>query len=191
MALSANNNSNINIISFNCKGLKSSFKYIDEWFVKNSCDIMFLSEHWLSQQEIISFNYSICNDGYWAGLKTSINHEESLRGRPFGGVGFLARETKNFTYKLLTLDSERLAGMEVLANGSRVLRLFGVYLPYYNGKADQVELLCETLDKLQHYIDEIDPCPFLILGDMNTELPCSKRMLRNWHSGTRILDTVT
>ena len=168
-------------MSFNCKGLKSSFSFIDERFNDNTCDIMFLSEHWLSQQEICSFNNTISNGEYWTGLKTSINHEESLRGRPYGGVGFLARKTKNFAFKLLKLDSDRLAGMEVIVNGTKRLTLFGVYLPYFNGTADQVELLCETLDELQIHIDSMDPGPFLILGDMNTELPGSTRLIKNWH----------
>ena len=50
-----NNNSNLNICSYNCKGLRSSCGLVDN-LLDTKCDIMFLCEHWLTVHELTVFN---------------------------------------------------------------------------------------------------------------------------------------
>ena len=51
------------------------------------------------------------------------------------------------------------------------MNILGVYLPYYNGSVDQIELYGETLECIQALIDQYQGEPLLIVGDFNATLP--------------------
>ena len=74
------------IVTFNCNGLKSSISYISKLLMEN--DIIFLNEHLLQVGEISSVNGLFSDDVCF--LKSSVN-PELLKGRPYGGVGFICR----------------------------------------------------------------------------------------------------
>jgi hypothetical protein len=114
-------------------------------------------------------------------MKSSVNAEELLIGRPHGGIGFIANRQKNITYKPITIDSDRITGVQVISGGKTLLTVFGVYLPYYNGHNDQIQLYSETLDILQSSIDAMDPSPMMIVGDMNAPLPKHIQLSRFWY----------
>ena len=45
------------MLSFNCKDLKSFCGVIDNYLNSGKCDIMFVCEHWLTEQELGSFQH--------------------------------------------------------------------------------------------------------------------------------------
>ena len=59
----------------------------------NDCDLMFLSEHWLTSHE---FNVlqNVIENNRRIYLKSSVNPKEQLVGRPYGDVGFIANKVK-------------------------------------------------------------------------------------------------
>ena len=59
-------------------------------------------------------------------MKYSVDPEELLVGRPYGGVGFIANKVKNITYKPLHVDSDRITGVQLVSGGEIILTLFGV-----------------------------------------------------------------
>ena len=75
------------IVTFKCNGLKSSISYISKLLMEN--DIIFLNEHWLQVGEISSVNGLFSDDVCF--LKSIVNPELVLKGRPYGGVGFICR----------------------------------------------------------------------------------------------------
>ena len=127
------------ISSFNCKGLKASYDMIETTLL-HKYQMLFLCEHWLSPHEVVSFEQCCQKDDKWVHMKSSINPEELLVGRPYGGIGFIANRVENISYKPLTVNSDRITGVQVLSKGQTALTVLGVYLPFYNGKYDQIQL---------------------------------------------------
>ena len=55
-------------------------------------------------------------------------------------------------------------------------------MPFYNGKSDQTELYIETIDALQALVDQYASiAPIKIIGDLNTQLPTSQKLVKNWY----------
>ena len=89
------------IQSYNCKGLKSSYVTIDSDMLSN-CDLLFICEHWLTAYEVLAFkNRFNESNRRWVHMKSSINVDEQLIGRPHGGIGFIGNRIPNITYKPL------------------------------------------------------------------------------------------
>ena len=180
-ALKTNYSKSFNILSYNCKGFKSSFSTIDYFLNEQNCDIAFVCEHWLTEQEIAGFKYSFNSNNIWVDMKSSMNQEEMLTGRPYGGIGFVAKCLKHISYRPVSVNSKRIAGVQLVTNGEVILTIYGLYLPHYNGMHDQIELFSETLDILQASIDDMEPSPLMIVGDMNATLPSNNQLVRNWY----------
>ena len=45
----------IDILSINCQGIKSNFNYIN-YLLNNECDLMFVCEHWLKPCDLVEMN---------------------------------------------------------------------------------------------------------------------------------------
>ena len=88
---------------------------------------------------------------------------------------------KGITCKPLSVDCDRITGMQLDSNGKIVMTIFGVYLPYFRANVDQIKLYSETLDILQSAIDGMDPYPIMIVGDMNAPLPRQAELSRYWY----------
>ena len=86
-------------------------------------------------------------------MKSSVDAEELITGRPHGGIGFIANRVRGITYKPLNVDCDRITGMQLISNGKIVMTIFGVYLPYFRANSDQIKLYSETLDILQSAIN--------------------------------------
>ena len=81
----------LNVFSFNCKGINSCFNNVLHE-IQYFSDVMFLSEHWLQPYEITATKQLFHDENLVSFLKSSVNPEEALRGRPFGGVGFICKK---------------------------------------------------------------------------------------------------
>ena len=58
---------------------------------------------------------------------------------------------------------------------SIVLTVIGVYIPFFNGSKDQIQLYVETLEQLQDIIESFsNSTPCIIMGDVNASLPQKK-----------------
>ena len=117
----------------------------------------------------------------WSHFKSSINPEDVLVGRPHGGVGWICKYIPNVTYKVMEIDNERICGVQLFSNGQLKINFIGVYLPFYNGTMDQIELYGETLQCLQVVLDSHEGEPLVIVGDMNASLPQQQTLTCNWH----------
>ena len=168
------------LVSLNCNGFNGSQGYIQD--ILREYDVTFMCEHWLRQDELSLVQKTLCKDEYWSMLKSSMNPEEPILGRPYGGVGFFCKKKKCVDYKNIECNiCDRLGFIQVCSNGIVKLNVLGVYLPYWNNTKDQLELYCETLDKMQSLMDTYcGTAPLLILGDMNTSLPHTSLLYQNW-----------
>ena len=165
----------------NCKGIKSSYGVIDNFLQGSECDMIFVSEHWVTENEIASFRQRFTLNNRWMHMKSSINPEEILVGRPHGGIGFIAKRREDVVYRPIIIDSNRTAAVQLISNGQVILTVYGVYMPHFNGQSDQIELYSETLDILQSTIDNMELSPLMIVADMNAALPKVPEINRHWY----------
>ena len=170
------------VCCFNCNGYKGSQAYVDELIKMH--DITFLSGHWLRQNEIrlVNEKLSKSSDKYWSCLKSSIDSEIDLTGRPFGGIGFICKQYDGVYYKEIECDCDKISVIQICDNTGVKTAVFGIYLPYWTGTSDQIELYVEVLDKVQQIIENhCEGVPIVIMGDMNTNLPCESVLKQYWY----------
>ena len=173
------NGMNIRIMSFNCYGLKSSLLSVCEWM--NELDILFASETWLTQCDTIHMSNKLRELDYWTSLKSSIDPETVLDGRPYGGVGLICRNIPGVSFVPINCSNDRVCAMKLVSDPKVLLTVIGVYMPYYNGTTDHTIVYHETLDDVQCLIDANEQSPIMFLGDMNASLPQSSIVSHNWN----------
>ena len=107
--------------------------------------------------------------------------EADYSGRPFGGVSMIVKPNKYFTCKEIENLSDRIVSVGLYDEGSHLIQVICLtYMPYYNGKSEQIDLYIETIDALQAVIDQYAPmAPIKILGDLNAQLPTSEKLAKN------------
>ena len=171
----------LNILSFNCFGLKSALHPIENFIDSKSCDILFLSEHWLHESEIPTVSDFFTLKGYQTYIKSGMNPDEVISGRPYGGVGFVCKLTPGIVYRNLNVDNRRISAVQLIVNGRIALTIFGVYLPHFDGSSEQIIHYAETIDALQCLINDLSSSPVMIVGDLNASLPSNDFVMRNWY----------
>jgi hypothetical protein len=112
---------------------------------------MFICETWIKPNELNGISKNLNNIGYWCNLKSSIDPDEVLLGRPYGGVGFICKRKPGLSYIPVPCDNERIMALQLVVN-KVCLTIIGVYLPYYDGSASQTVLYSETLSDVQSLI---------------------------------------
>ena len=172
-------NLSLDIINFNCNGFKGSYGGILNLIKDNDC--VFLCETWLKPNELNGVSKQLNSHGFWCNMKSSIDPEELLVGRPYGGVGFICKRINGVTYVPLPCDNDRIMAVQVVIDSKVLLTMIGVYMPYHDGSANQATLYSETLEDIQCIIDTNDPSPVMLLGDMNASLPRTSKLSRHWH----------
>jgi len=167
------------IMNFNCFGMKSSFNMIINQMKSVEC--MFLCETWLKPSDLATIRNELKQQGYWSMMKSSIDPEVVLEGRPYGGVGFICKRIPGVSYVTIYTDNDRLCALQIKSNSKVLLTIIGVYMPYYNGSVAHIQEYIDTLEDIQCIIDTNDPCPVMVLGDMNVSLPQGAQLSRHWY----------
>ena len=111
-----NQNNNINILSYNAYGFKSSHNLVDNELA-NESDIVFICEHWLKPSELGNFKNTYKNTNCWTFIKSSVDAESVLEDRPHGGVGWICNKINNVSYRGIDIDNDRLSGVQIVAHG--------------------------------------------------------------------------
>ena len=162
--------------SFNCNGLKGSMAYVKHLVDSNT--ISFLCEHWLRPDELTTMKKYFGDS--WCHLISSMDPLKQIRGRPYGGLGFICKKLQKVSYQEVQCDFDKIIGMKIIVNQITILTVFGLYLPYDDHSNEQLELYIETIDRLHDLMDNTNS-PVIVLGDMNTVLPQSTMLSYNWY----------
>ena len=117
----------LRIVSYNCRGIKSSLPVINELCTDNY--IVLLQETLLCSHNLHFIN-SIHSDFYAGGCTSVDSSERVIMGRPYGGLCIMWRKPLGPFVTLKQYDTQRIIGIEV--KGSTNLLLLNVYLPYDN-----------------------------------------------------------
>lgn len=173
--------------AYNCEGFLSAFEYITDQ-VLPSCDILVLSESWLSRSE----------ESYAPRLLAAAGHDTlqvfqsftmetppgAGEGRRRGGMALICRRSPGLTFRHCVCDNPRLCGVSALVNGQPVLNVIGCYMPYWDGDGgNSVEYNIVTAE-LEAVIAAMRPsAPVILAGDFNCALPQLPAVSRplQWH----------
>ena len=160
MDIHAVNNVDVQLIGLNTPGLKSNVPYIRN-LVKNY-DVIFLSEHWLSNAEKKIFE-DITSDRHNIHFSPA---EKQPKGRPYGGICFIVNKAAVGKTTIIHEDSNILAIKSTINDKTYVY--IGVYLTCYhdNTSIEKYDQQLNTLTSLlKLYRDESE---ILIIGDLQS-----------------------
>ena len=74
----------------------------------------------------------------------------------------------------MDIERDRILGLSVYNDATLILHVIGVYMPYFNGETEQIQLYAETLDLLQSTLRTCaETAPVIVMGDLNCTLPNS------------------
>ena len=96
--------------SYNCRGLTNSFKRDYVSSLLDSCDFLFIKEHWLSDTQLAQLNF-ISKVHFVTGI--SGFGDRVLQGRPYGGCAIFWRCNLNATATLLSTNSRRVCAVRM------------------------------------------------------------------------------
>ena len=162
--ISFNTMHNLNTVSFNCNGLKSSTGDIAE--VCGKADIVFLQETWLTQDELpLLRQLHVDFDG--AGVSSMNTSDAMLYGRTYGGVAILWRKSLAHLCIIIKYDDQRLLGLNLSASEDSLFVL-NVYMPYQC--PDNYESFMNYLGKMSAIIEAVSTSKITIIGDFNANL---------------------
>ena len=133
----------------------------------DSYDIVCVQEHWLAKQELNQLNNLHSN---FLGFGVSpVNYETHLKGRNYGGVGIVWKQSIESYIQPLQLENELdwMCGLYFNTANSKLL-ILNVYLPCDN--VANVELYLERMGVILSIIQECDTTSVLIVGDFNSDI---------------------
>ena len=153
----------LRIVSYNCRGIKSSLPVIHELCTDN--DIV-LPQETLLWRHNLHFINSIHSDCYAGGCTSVDSSERVVMGRPYGGLWILWRKPLG-PFVTLKQYTERIICIEV--KGSTNLLLLNVYLPYDNNKCESLDNYMQILAEISAIIQNGSTQEVVIMGDFNAD----------------------
>ena len=150
----------VKITTLNTHGLKSNIPYISDMLMSN--DIIFISEHWLSNaekpviKELISQNQ-----------KLHFNPAEKKgTGRPYGGTCFIVNKEKVGNTTVVHEDQHILAIKSTVNDTPQIY--VGLYLTCFHGNSS-INDYQDELDTLSSLIKlHQEDCEIIMMGDLQT-----------------------
>ena len=151
----------LRIVSYNCRGIKSSLPVIHELCTDN--DIVILQETLLC-----SHNLHFINSMH-SGLYASVDSgERVIMGRPYGGGGALYYVAKPLgSFVTLKQYTEKIIGIEV--KWSTNLLLLNVYLPYDNNTYESLDNYMHIFAEISTIIQNCSTHEVVIMGDFKAD----------------------
>jgi len=154
------NKVNLNM-TYNCRGFnKHKSGYIAK--LLSACDILFLQEHWLSEDQMCTLA-NVCSSHNAIGV-SGFDKTVVLRGRPYGGCAIFYRRSANCSVKIINTESNRVCAIQVRCDDYDLL-LVSVYMPYESDD-NSFHAFCSVLSTINS-ICESFPDSTLILGGIS------------------------
>ena len=151
----------LNLVPFNCQGIKSSIPEIHELCDKH--DICLIQESWLMENELCML-HNIHKD-FAAFVISSIDVSKGIiGGRSYGGLAFLWRKALSQHISIKKFDDKRIIVIEINTLTSKLL-LLNVYLPYESH--DNYDEYIHCLGKICTILDDADTANVIVMDDWN------------------------
>ena len=170
--------STLKICSHNINGFDSSSDYIREECDNESFSILALQEHWLrpsyrkqkgvNRLKLVHPKFDAFGT---SGMLNQID-KKILKGRPYGGTGFLFRkDLSNSLRARVDLQNNRVTVLELNTSHEKIL-LINAYMPYFcnNNNFDQLAEYRETLGFIEDLMKSSPNHKFILLMDLNCNI---------------------
>ena len=157
----------LQIASYNCRGFnQTKTAYITSLLASSA--VLFLQEHWLSNDQLRLLG-DIDDNFIYAGV-SGFDNSDILPGRPYGGCAILWKSDLDARVDILQTNSKRLCAIRMIGDTFRLL-FINCYMPYENENDpsttdDFVEQLCIIDDLVNSNCD----CHIIVGGDLNVDL---------------------
>ncbi|CAG2193477.1 unnamed protein product [Mytilus edulis] len=157
----------LNILSFNCKNLKTSGNFIRK--MEKEIDIFLIQEHWLFHCELNML--SEIHDNI-AGSGKAVDSDDpisaSFMPRGFGGVAILWNKAIDKYIKPITDGSTRIQCVELLTSKPTVI--MSVYLPT-KSTTDSKIIFDDCIDQLYEIVQKYKETHDIVIGgDFNEDI---------------------
>ena len=168
----------LRIRSYNINGYENSKECLFQDCEDDSFDILAVQEHWLrpsfkkekGTNKIRSLHQRF--DGYaTSGMKSQVG-KSIMKGRPFGGTGFIFnRKLSKCLRACVDIKHERVTVMELSTHNHKIL-LINAYMPYYinSGNDAQLAEYQQTLSFIQSIMHSHPSHQFILMMDLNCNL---------------------
>ena len=124
-----------------------------------------LQETWLYDDELFLLNNVHCQFN-GAGASAMDLQSKIIKGRPYGGVGFLIRKSVFQFCTVKEYDDSRILGIEYTKEGTSML-LLCVYLPYQCN--DNYDEYLNCMNKIVQIVFEYPNANVYVMGDFNSD----------------------
>lgn len=173
MAKTEDNIVRVNVMSYNMRGFYQGCSALNDMITQYDPDVILLQEHWLTPAKLHLFDSHFVN--YFSfGSSAMMKHVEvgMLRGRPFGGVIILIKNSLRKMTKTIHC-SDRYAIIKV---GNSLF--VNVYLPCV-GTTDR-QLICDdVLAEIDAWLLSNCDCSVVMAGDFNANLDSTDSVVDN------------
>lgn len=152
----------LNIVSWNVYGIKRNLPILHE-FCKEFRGIVALQETLLLPHDL-SISDTVHEDYNSFSISSMDSTDYIIQGRPRGGLSFLWHKSLDKSVKVISLNSDRLLGLQVTLNDTSVL-FINVYMPWES--PSNFDHYCMLLGDLQSIINDSTADHACIIGDFN------------------------
>lgn len=154
----------LRVMSYNCHGYSASkLPYVSS--LLTNCDILFLQEHWLSDNQLNTLNN--INSTHLSTGTVGFGSDDLLLGRPYGGCAiFWPANLKGFIHFVDT-SNKRICSIRI-CNEDYKLLLVNVYMPYEsdnNAYNEYVNVLTDAISLNDQFPDHC----LILGGDFNVD----------------------
>ena len=162
-------NTTLQIVSFNCKSIKSCSATVRDLIRQN--DFVLIQEHWLFEGQLNLIGEIDANVNYAAkGVDKYDPPPPIYLPRGYGGVAIIWKMNLDSIIKTLDDGRERIQCVEVLGKDNNNLILISIYLPS-TGSRDHYEEFKDTIDQLNEIVLKYQDTHYIIIGgDLNEDL---------------------
>ena len=145
---------------------------------ENPNAIRAIQEHWLAPpyKKQCGVNQLRCLhpdfDGYGTSAMKTSAETKILKGRPYGGTGFIySKRYAKCLKPLLNYAHERITVMKLSTETYDVI-LINAYMPYYNTRDlnNYLNMYRDTVGFIDNVMHENKNCQFIVLADFNCNL---------------------
>ena len=168
----------VTISTHNVNGYSRSKNFLFSQCDEKKLAIRAIQEHWLKPP--FKKNRGVNQlrdlhpdfDGFGTSAMKKAVESALVKGRPYGGTGFLYNKTLAKCLKpLIEYHHERVTAMKLTTDKFDII-LINAYMPYYNTREldHHLTLYRETIGFIENIIFENQGCELLILGDFNCNI---------------------
>jgi len=164
---SLNQSNSLTVCTYNCKGyVEDRIEYMKS--LMNECDIIFIQEHWLFQDEICILEQKVGNVSVFG--VSPMDSKSLLVGRPHGGCAIMYGKSMTTPVIQIETDNPRIcAGILKVSNSCSIL-LICIYMPCDINNQSYDDLYVSILDDIRVLCIKCNDINFVMIGgDFNTD----------------------